>query len=342
MKDDKRESSFKIKKYRQSGHYIDQKLKYSSPSEGLSSIFDHLTKETQEKVLKYCTLEIRAEGIKLTTSQDKLMNALLRLLSEKSETKDQKSDNFYGGNEEAQMVPYGGDKKESRAVVMRLHPTELYKAYLDRNDYSGDEIRFIKDLLQETEKQRFLIVYERHYEFITPKGKKEKRIDRIEEFQPLFHIMNFFEGLTLAEHEALEKGSAAIRNRKGELLIALNPLLTDQIQSKYVEYPIDINRRTIIAAGGHRSVTPSIITLRDYLLREISAKRTKAELNEENLISLLKLENYAKSRRKKLMEKTIAASIQASINLGIITNYERTIGASGQWKYIFQVNLNFE
>ncbi|HLB52485.1 MAG TPA: hypothetical protein VJK48_02105, partial [Chlamydiales bacterium] len=87
------------------------------------------------------------------------------------------------------------------------------------------------------------------------------------------------------------------------MIIALNPLLTDQINSKYVEYPSDINKRMVIAAGGHRLVTESMIALRDYLLRELSARRFQPEINEEKLFLILKLEKYLKSKRKKLIQQ---------------------------------------
>jgi uncharacterized protein YfaA (DUF2138 family) len=125
------------------------------------------------------------------------------------------------------------------------------------------------------------------------------------------------------------------------LIIALNPLLTDQISSKYVEYPEDINRRTVIAAGGHRLVTESMIALRDYLMREVSSRRKKCEINEETLIMLTKLTNYKKQGRKKRLQEAIESTIQFVKNLKLIANHERIVGTGGQWKHIFYLNDEF-
>lgn len=325
----------KKRKYRQSGHFVDQKVKVSQPD-----IFDSLSNETQEKMAER-GIEVRTEGVKLTPPQDKLLNALMKLLHEKSENKNEKSDQFYAGNFETALVPYGGKGLQGRSATIRIYPSELYKAYLDSDEYSGADIKFIKSLLQDTEQQKFLIIYERKYEILGTKGKPEKRTDRIEDFQSLFKIIRFFEGLTDDEKKDLDSGNEDVRERRGELIIGFNPLLTDQINSKYVEYPEDINRRTMIAAGGHKLVTESVIALRDYLLREISTKRKTAELNEGNLIRTLKLDNYEKAKRKSRIKARMESAIQAAKNLGLITHFERVQGALGQWKYVFHLNLNF-
>jgi hypothetical protein len=154
--------------------------------------------------------------------------------------------------------------------------------------------------------------------------------------------MRFFDGLNEYENKELDAGNLKIRSSRAELLIALNPILTDQIQSKYVEYPMDINRRTLIAAGGHYSVTPSVIVLRDYLLRELSNKRSIREINEDALVHLLRLTKHLKECRQKLIQRSIKSAVQTAINLGLITHHERCIGAEGQWKYIFYLNPDFE
>ena len=331
--------SDKKRKFRQSGHFVDQKLKTAIP-EKQTTIFDILSTETKEKIHQH-GVEMRTEGIRLTPPQDKLMTALMRLLHEKSETRNEKSPHFYSGNVETQIVPYGGQGKESKSATIRIYPSELYKAYLDSDDYSGADIKFIKSVLQDTEQQKFLLIYERKYQISTVKGTKKTITDRIEDFQSLFKIIRFYEGLTDEEKKELDQGNEELRERRGELIIAFNPILTDQINSKYVEYPEDINRRTMIAAGGHKLITESTIALRDYLLRDMSNKRKTTEINEEKLTIILKLENYLKEKRKKRVEQRITSSIQTVKNLGLITHHERIIGSSCQWKYIFHLNQDF-
>ena len=148
--------------------------------------------------------------------------------------------------------------------------------------------------------------------------------------------------MTDTELQSLEKGDNTVREQKGELIIALNPLLTDQINSKYIEYPTDINQRTMIACGGHLHVTESINALRDYMLRELSGKRFKFEINADRLPYILKLENYIQSHRKKLISKRIDGAIASMRNLGLLLNAEIQEGALGQPKYVFALNPDFE
>jgi len=212
---------------------------------------------------------------------------------------------------------------------------------LCEDDYSGKEIDNIKNILYGISDKKFLIIYDRKRK--VKNGKKtENRTDRIEEFQNLIKIVSYIEDMTDKEVKSLEKGEANVREQKGELIIALNPLITDQINSKYVEYPTDINQRTMIASGGHLHVTESINSLRDYMLREISNKRYKCEINAEKLPYILKLGNYIKSYRKKLIKERINGAIKAVRNLGLIINVEILEGSLGQPKYVFTLNPDFE
>lgn len=333
--------SKKIPKIRHSGHLVDQKLKPSGSRYDDCTFLETLSGETQKKIHLCSDVNIRAEGIRLTPSQDKLLNAILKLLHDKSENRNTLSENFYAGNVVGEMVQYGGNGQIARSSTIRIFPSELYKSYMDNHDYSRADIKFIKKVLRETELQKFLIIYERRRELKNEKGKKEYRFDRIEDFQSLFKIVSFFEGLTEEEVEKLDSGSDLLRDRKGELIIALNPLLTDQINSKYVEYPSDINKRTVIAAGGYKLVTESMLALRDYMLRELSARRFQCEINEERLLLILKLENYIKSKRKKIIQQRVEDAIQFIKNLGLIENCDRVIGALGQWKYVFHLRKEF-
>ena len=147
---------------------------------------------------------------------------------------------------------------------------------------------------------------------------------------------------SLEEIIKLNKGDEKIRQKKGELIIALNPILTDQINSKYLEYPQDINRRTIIASGGVNFVTQSINTLRDYFIRELSNKRYECQINADKLAYQLKLDNYIKQRKRKYIKTAIDKAILACKNLGLLLDYTLEQGAEGQPKYIFKLNGKFE
>lgn len=324
---------------RQAGHFVDQKLKYNDPTKNKlqQSLFDILDPNTIGEVEKE---EIKYEGIKLTASEDRLLNAIYSLLKDKSENKDSESENFYKGNYEGKELSYGNDNVKPAHI--RVIPAELYKAYLGNEDYSGKEIKDINKTLEALAEKRFLMKYDRT-RLVQVGRKTEARTDRIEMFKRLIEIVKYTRDLTDSELARLDKGDDRIRQAKGELIIALNPILTDQINTKWVEYPSDINRRTILAAGGdHRSVTQAIITLRDLALRALSSKRYRLEYNAERLPYVLKLDKYVDQGRKKLITETIEKAIQACKNLNLILEVKEAKGAEGQVKYVFDLNRDFE
>lgn len=332
------EPSPKVPKVRQAGHLVDQKLKYNYPVKDQPSLFDLLDPNTIGEVEK---VEVKYEGIRLTASEDRLLTALYSLLKDKSESKDADSKKFYAGNyETTEVVPFGGENV--KRPHLRIVPAELYKAYLGNEDYSGQEIKDINKTLSSLAEKRFLMTYDR-VRTVQVGKRTENRTDRIEMFKRLIEIVRYTRDLTDAELAKLDNGDERIRQAKGELIIALNPILTDQINSKYVEYPQDMNRRTVIAAGGHPSnVTQAINTLRDYMLRELSAKRYECQINADKLPYLLKLDKYVTQGRKKLLRETIEKAIQTCKSLNLILEVVVAKGAEGQDKYTFTLNRDFE
>ena len=125
-----------------------------------------------------------------------------------------------------------------------------------------------------------------------------------------------------------------MREKKAEIIIQLNPIFIDQIDSKFIEYPTDINRITSIAAGGANKVTESISALRDYFLRAISNNKKKeittTSINYDKLPYILGLDKYVKEGRRSLINVRIQQAIDASINMGIIAAYKEEIGAENQ------------
>ncbi len=330
----------KVPKVRHAGHLVDQKLKYNDPSKAKSQLelFDFLNPKTGGEVEKY---EVKYEGIRLTAAEDRLLSAIYSLLRENSEHKNSAADDFYGGNHESGAVTdFAGE--QVKPIHIRIVPADLYKAYLGNSDYSGKEIGDINKTLVSISAKRFLMKYDRVRR--VKAGKKwENRTDRIEVVKNLIQVVKYTKDLTDQELAKLDSGDESIRQKKGELIIALNPVLTDQINTKYVEYPQDINRRTIIAAGGdHRNVTLAINTLRDYLLRELSARRYQCEINADKLPYVLKLDKYVREGRKKKIKETVEKAIQTCKSLGLLREFAETQGAEGQVKLVFTLNPDFE
>lgn len=328
----------KPQKYRQSGHLVDAKLKYSKPQKE-RDLFDLISPETQDKI-KESKYEISAEGIKLSAPENKLLHAFVRLLHEKSEnTRDPESSDFYAGNAPNEIEKFGNS--ESKVPFLKFKPSELYKAYMGHDDYSGHDANYINSILHQLESRKFLIKYDRVKK--VKKGSRfEEKTDRIEDFASLIHIKSFIPDLSEEEKQKLDNGDHSIRNAKGEIIIALHPIFIDQIDTKFIEFPVDTNRRLVIAAGGHKKVTASMNTLMELLLREKSSGRGKLEFNEDTLPYALGLENYVKQGRKKQLQDRLAKDFDAIINMGILLKFEKVPNARGGLKWVFHINKEYE
>ena len=332
-------SSKNAVKIRHSGHFIDQKLKYESPKQSQLTLFDSLQSNALKTKIEKYEYSVTSVGVRLTPPEDKLLNALQKLLHKKSQNRMTENPDYYKGNMPVGLVHFGKEKAESPRL--RIKPAELYKAYLDRDRYSGDEVKYIRDTIMNLSSKKFLLKFDRKRK--VKKGNTIQTLtDRIEEFQSLIHVIKYTEGMSENELQKTNSGDSSIFDQKGELIIGFNPLLVDQINAKYVEYPSDINKRMILAAGGHRFVTEAMNLLRDYMLRELSSKRTHSEIYEDRLLHLLKFHKMLKNRQYKRASQKAEKAIQAIKNLGLILDTEIVDGAQGQKKYIFTLNASFQ
>lgn len=332
----------KLEKYPQSGHFIDQKLKHNYNRKGGKqlSLWDTLLPQTKEKI----TVEERiVEGIKLSEKEEQTLNGVLRLLYEKSDTRKDNGNKpsniqtYFKGNLPGESTNYGG--RNTEAPKIRFKPPELYEAILSNKAPSGKEIRDIKTALESLENRKFLIAYNRKY-----KQGKSLKTDRIEEYQPLVKILTYYRGLSQEDLNKLEAGDSTIKKEKGEIILLLNPVFIDQIDTKFVEYPVDINKLTAIARGGGR-VHTAITNLRDYLIRAISSQKKKNiiehTIDKENLYDQLGLEKYVKESRKKLIQQRVEESIEVCKNLNLITEVKEQTGVKGQAQIVFTLNLDY-
>jgi hypothetical protein len=328
----------KVPTVRHSGHYVDSKLIHNAPKAPIT-LFDTLDgKPCQDD----STFEVKYEGIRLTPTQEKLTTAIISLLREKSENKDTKSEAFYKGNVVSnELIEYG--ENQIRTTLLEVSPSDLYAAYCGSKDYSGKEISEIKNVIDDLQEKRFLVKYDRVRKVKVGK-KTEEQTDRIEHTSPLLEVIKYTKGLTNSEKERLDKGEDddKIRAKKSKIIFRLHPILTDQIETKYVEYPQDISQRTAIASGGKQKVTGAIIDLRDYFLRELSNKRDECQMNADKLPYQLHLDNYIRDKRKRKIQEAINNAIQACKNLNLLLEVKEVIGASGQKKYVFTLNKDFK
>lgn len=294
--------------YKVAGHLIDQRLKYAFPTDNLPSIFDELKEATIEDMIDY---GVEVEGIRLTATETKIVDCLCKLLDEsRASTK-------YNESSSTELA---------ENVVPKLFFTlyELTKEYKGGENVSGKDVDNVKTILEELSCKSFLIRYK---EVTTNRKTKEKTI---KEYEQVRSLINIDKATLTKEKEGVE------HYKKVETVVNLHPIFLKQIDSKFILYPNDINKRTIVAYGSH-NVSDMTLRLRDYLMREISSKRKKSEIGLEKLYYLLNEKWMNESRKKRVKEGTEKA-IETVKNMELITSHEITTNVKGEAKVVFHLN----
>ena len=318
-----------IGKFRKSGHLTDQMLKYNYPKDNNPqlSIFETLQEKTK-KDIEVAGVEVSeiVEGIKLSPSETKVIDCLCKLLHETSQISDAKKEDYYSGNIGYELEDYGGEKTPAPKLAFTLY--ELTREYKGGEYVAGKDIENVKQILTELDGKRFLLSYVE-----TTKKKDGGRIERkIEDFRKLIHIIKISETEYSREDVELSKTE--------ETVILLNPIFRRQIDSKFILYPNDINRRTIIAYGSH-NLSDIALRLRDWLIRELSSKHYQPEMKLEKLYYFL-AEKWMKESRKKKVKDYTDKALQTVKALGLLLSYEVKTASTGEPKIVFTLNKDWE
>jgi len=321
----------KTGKFKRSSHLTDQILKYTLPATKKTkqlSIWDILAEGTKTdiEVANIERSEI-VEGIKLSGTETKLIDSLCKLLHDKSEVYDKKAPNYYTGNGKESKVIYLNEEFTLPKIAVTLYElTQVYKG--DEKYISGKDIENVKEVLTELSGKKFLIKY-----IEKTKDKSGKWIEKgYEGFRDLITLDKaFVRGGDVDNIETY---------KKTETIITLNPIFRRQIDSKFILYPHDINKRTAIAYGGEK-VSGASLKLRDYLMREHASKHYSPEISLYKLSYLL-AENLMKASRKADAEKSISKALITCKNLGILESYTKTENIKGEPKYIFNLKKDWE
>lgn len=309
--------------FRKAGHLVDQSLKYMKKGEQLD-LFNSLKPETQQSIeLAGVNITEVVEGIKLSASEDKIINSLSKMLHSLSNTIDSDSDTYYSGNSsETSVVNYEG----SNTIVPKLNFTlyELAKEYKGGEAVSGKDVENVRLILDELDNKRFLLRYTE-----SSPTKDGGRVERyIEGYQKL---------ITLVRDKSIVYTKENVVKSKKEIYnVSLHPIFRRQIESKYVTYPVDIIKRIKDAYGSH-NLPESVMILKDYFLREVSADRFRTEINEENLLLLL-TDKYVKGNRKKKAQEFTLKAIETMIKIGILEKFKISPNKTGGNKYVFELN----
>lgn len=314
-------------KFKRSGHLTDQMLKYTYKN-NQPSLFDVLQTETIKniEVAGIMVSEI-VEGIKLSPSETKIIDSLCKLLHDNSQNSEPKKEDYYSGNLGFELVEYGGDKNTpTPKLAFTLY--ELTKEYIGVDKkVGGKDIDNVRQVLKDLDSKKFLLSYV-ETSFKKGGGRVERKI---EEFKRLIHIVK------VAEYD---KNNSEVDRGVNDTEIILNPIFRRQIDSKFILYPNDINRRTIIAYG-NSNVSDITLRLRDYLNRERSSKRYKPEISLERLYYLL-AEKWMRESRKKKVKQYTEKALDTVTDLGLLLSYEIKTTKTGEPKIVFKLNKDWE
>ena len=254
------------------------------------------------------------------------IDCLCKLLHENSQTSDAKKEGYYTGNLSPELVEYGGGEN-TPAPKLAFTLYELTKEYKGGEYVAGKDIENVKQILTELNSKQFLIRYTEN-----TKGKKGEWIKKeYEAFRRLIDV----------DRATLSYGVGDVEQyKKTETVILLNPIFRRQIDSKFILYPNDINKRTIIAYGSH-NVSDITLRLRDYLLRLHSSPKMSREITLDRLYYLVAEKWMRESRKKKVTEYTEKA-LETVKALGLLLSYEIKTASTGEPKVVFTLNKDWE
>jgi len=317
--------------YRRAGHLTDQMLKTYNPNDpsSQSSIFDSLKESTQKDIQDVVGIETTeiVEGIRLSSSETKIIDCLCKLLHERSQTSEPDKESYYSGNKGYELVKFGEDNN-TPAPKLAFTLYELTQEYKGSKSISGKDVDNVKVILNGLDSKRFLLSY-----IETTLKQDGSRIERkVEDFRKLIHIVNISETEYTKENVEFSK--------KEETVVTLSPIFRRQIDSKFILYPNDITRRTAIAYGSS-NISEAAIRLRDYLMRELSSKRYEPEMSLDKLYYLL-AEKWMRESRKKKVKQFTDKAIETVTALELLLKHEIVPDSKGESKIIFYLNKEWE
>lgn len=335
------ETDKKTESMRVAAHYVTNKFRNSENKQG--SLFDSIQPELKDYLTDRDVDIKEVYGIKLLPEQDKMMNTLLSLLHQNSNTQIDKNnkpaepDLFYRGNapELTKIQQYG--KEYIKAPVLVTTQAELCKEYTGKSDYSGAEILSMWKTLISIAEHFILLSYT--YKEWVPEGKTYREVTHgVQTYKPLIELNKFYEDI---------KGSSRDNKRlfisdEGKIVINFHAVFVHQIDTNFISYPTDINKRIEIACGGANKVTTPVRALVDKLMFKLSKKQYTYTIDEHNLPHTLGLETEMRQGRKSRIKSKIESTIKAVINLGLVLQVELTKGKYQQPQYIFTLNKDFQ
>jgi hypothetical protein len=320
-------------KFKTSWDFVDQKLMTRGEAHTQLSLFDDLGNSSEWERLEgnndLWINELHGRG-----GEWRLINSLFQIVEDAKGSRS--SEAKYGVSTSKYNNIEGLTDKQVH--YLRLKKKILYKTYTGKDNPSGQDIKLVNKTLESLEKKYIRVFYQR-----PKKGKGGKRLyDLIEINEPLIKMARVHKDINEAERSGiLNKGEAL---DKTELVISFNPVLIDQLETRYLLYARDISSRIAEAAGGPNSVTNAMTQLTDYLIRAIHTQREKSPAHfvyTETLINKLGLSKYKRAGRRKLVQDRLLNAIRVTKIIGLHGGVERKAGKDGREGYEFTLNLDY-
>lgn len=313
--------------YRKAGHLADQQLKYNYPKQPtlFEPISDEAKKDIEDAGISVVTV---IEGINLEASETKLIDAICKLLHEKSQNSTNSTkENYYTGNGVPRLMKYIDDET-THAPQLHFSLYEIAKAYNCGKAVSGKGMENVNALLEQLAKKQFLMRY--------TETRTNKAGEWVKKAYEGFRTLIKFDTATISTG----KGEVQL-TKQVEKVIILHPIFRSQIGTKFLLYPNDIGRRTVSAYGSH-NVSQATLRLRDYLIRELSSKHYNPQICVDKLYYLLN-ERLMKERKKKKVQSQMQKALEVVTKIGLLESYiiEPSKG-TGEPKIIFTLNKKFE
>lgn len=329
-------SSTQDKTFRQSRELIDNKLAREQTETKQLSLFDHMDQKGNLIPSSTAPEPPVIRGLDFTPGEDRLIHTLSLLLSRHSEKWNQQSPNYYMGNFERGVTTINSVDLETARLMITPH--DLYSTYLGRTDYNTDHIQFILQSLSELSKKNFLVT------LTIPKesNQKGKRFDKLRTYLPLFQVVILNKDLTETESQQIENNDLLVEGKGCKFLFRFNPIFTNSIRERYVEFPEDIHLRIARSAGQKGKVSQSTNLLRDFLFREKQQKRFTIVRDEDTLLNILNLEKMRKEGRKKKVNEMLQKSFDIFVSIGLLKDVQKSIGKKGQTQYTMEINPDFK
>lgn len=301
--------------YRTSAQLIEQRLKHEFIMENPTQlkIWGKTIEEMETAGMEPSDIAI---GINLTANETTITDCFAKLLHERSQTIDHTKENYYSGDtQKPNIVQYGGGESTTPSPVLNFSLYEIAKEYKGKNP-SGRDMERVQNILTGLLNKTFLMDFKVHIK--NKRGEYEEAIIR--------------------RKDALIMLGEKTKNpdKEDAKFIILHPIFASQIRTKYVNYPIDINKRTVEAYGSSRP-SKMALNLRDYLATIHGANQLTTEIYLSNLYNKLAPEWMRESRKKKVEEGTLRA-IETVVNLGLVEKWEKVAGKTGETKIVFTLN----